>query len=158
MKQHNWKGAVLSILLAELTGGLSVLLAGDLRGFYLSLEKPALAPPSWLFGLVWPILYALIGYAAYLVYLQRVPRWNGKRSALITYALALLLNFAWVIVFFGLHSLAGGLAVIAVLDLLAVFLFAQFFRINKTAACLILPYLIWLGFATYLNIGIVLLN
>ncbi len=158
----NFKKLLISIGIAEAVGFLSSLFSGVFSGrqeeFFNTLIKPPLSPPSWLFGVVWPILYALMGAAAYLVYDSVKGEKFEKKNALYYYAAQLFVNFLWSIVFFGLESLVGGLIILLILDILVIIVMYKFSKINRLASWLLIPYLIWILFATYLNIGFVVLN
>ena len=149
-----WFVLAVSIGATELTGLVSGLLGGAAGERYDQLVRPPLSPPGWLFPVVWTVLYALMGIAAYRVYCDAA---GARRTgALRLYALQLGVNFLWSPVFFGLGSPA--LAVILLLDVLVVLTIARFASINRCAAWLMIPYLMWILFATYLNIGILVLN
>ena len=151
-----WTDLILLVVGTELVGVLSALISGGgFSGFYQQLEKPPLAPPGWLFPVVWSILYALMGISAYLI-------WNSgdkrRRTALLLYGAQLLANFLWTPVFFGLRSLEGAAAVVIVMLILITAMIFSFYRISKTAAYLNIPYLLWTGFAAYLTIGVLVLQ
>lgn len=156
IKKH-WQGLVISILVAELVGIMSSFLSGDVKSIYQDLFKPPFAPPDWLFGIVWPIMYLLMGIAAYLVYASSADE-KEKKTALILYSIQLALNFIWSIVFFrfGLHWCAFG--IILLLDAFVVATIKEFCKISKVSAKLMMVYLLWLLYATYLNLGIAFLN
>ncbi len=158
----NWKKLLISIGIAEGVGFLSSLLSGVFSGkqseFLDTLTKPPLSPPNWLFGVVWPILYILMGTAAYLVYDSVKGTDFEKKKALRLYAAQLLVNFLWSIVFFRFESIAGGLVILLILDFLVILVMYSFRKINRLAYWLLIPYLLWILFATYLNIGFVVLN
>ncbi len=156
MKKFNIFYLLLFVAATEAIGFLGALTAGNIPEVYATLNKPPLSPPDYLFGIVWPILYALIGVAAYLT-------WNScpahdKKKALFFYCLQLGLNFLWSTIFFrfGLFWLAA--AEIIVLNILVVITLYLFAKINKLASYLVVPYLLWLLFATYLNIAFAILN
>jgi len=152
-----WKEAFASILAAELVGLLGFLAAGDTTAFYRSLARPPGAAPSWLFGVVWPILYVLMGFAAFLVYREPAAR-RPQYDALKVYFIQLAVNVVWCIVFFRLHLLWGGFLVLLALLALVLVTVARFTRVNRTAGGLLIPYFIWILYAAYLNLGIALLN
>ncbi|WP_137283724.1 TspO/MBR family protein [Halorussus salinisoli] len=146
-----------SIAVCELAGIVpSILTAEDVATWYPTLAKPAFTPPSWVFGPVWTTLYLLMGVALYLVW--RSDRGRLRQVALAVFGVQLVLNAAWSLVFFGSQAVLGGLAVI--LALLAVILatIAAFARVDRRAAVLLVPYLLWVGFATALNFEIWRLN
>lgn len=125
--------------------------------WYPTLTKPDLSPPNWIFGPVWTILYACMAIAAWLVYEKR----NKAREAnhlLIVYGAHLVINALWSIAFFGLQNPTLALVVIVVLWLCIAYVAVGFYRVQRTAGILFVPYLAWVSFATYLNLSIVLLN
>lgn len=157
MKQRNWKGALISVLIVEILGLLSGLLSGNTGQAYQSYVKPALSPPGWLFGVAWVILYALMGLAAYLIFSEQVQQ-KIKGSGLKLFAVQLAVNLLWPVVFFRFDLLWPAVVLIVLLDVLVVFTICSFWKVNRTAALLMLPYLLWILFATYLNIGFAVLN
>lgn len=157
MKKIDKKRLLFFIVIIELSSALSLLLAGDIFGIYNQLTKPPFAPPDWLYGIVWPVLYLMMGTAGYLAYRDSKdypePEW-----AMYLYLASLFLNFLWNIIFFRFHLFwAAAVNIILIIDL--VYLTAvQFVRINKAAGWLMLPYLFWIVFTAYLNIGVAILN
>ena len=137
-------------------GGLSALLSGGMSD-YETLIKPPLSPPGWLFPVVWSILFLLMGYASYRVLTADAPREN-KRKALIVYGAQLALNFLWSPVFFGLGWLLVAFFILVALWILILITGNLFSQIDKTAGTLLLPYLLWVTFAGYLNFAFILLN
>jgi benzodiazapine receptor len=129
----------------------------QIKGWYLTLSKPAFTPPNWLFPVAWTTLYILIATAAYLVWKRRDGTSVYKTTAFI-YAVQLLLNFSWSIVFFGMHQIFGGLVIIVLLLVFIVLNIAWFARFTKLAAWLLVPYLLWVSYATLLNSSIYILN
>ena len=124
--------------------------------WYADLNKPPLTPPNWVFSPAWIVLYAMIAVAIILYYRAPNKRGVGLTSALL--ALHLATNFAWSYFFFGLQSPALALADIILLDLTLVLLIPRFRRAKPAAGALLVPYLLWVLFATYLNYGILRLN
>ena len=157
MNKDSKKLIIISILLAEGVGLLSGWLSGNLGGDYKMLVQPPFAPPGWLFPVAWAILYALMGAAAALI-----PTSMGadadKKRALILYGLQLLVNFSWSIFFFRFDLLWFSVAVILLLLLLVVLTFLAFLDLRPLSGYLLIPYILWLLFATYLNISVALLN
>ena len=136
-------------------GGL--LTAPQIETWYAALEKPAFNPPSWIFGPVWTVLYALMGVAAWLVWRAGLDR-RAVKLALALFTIQFVLNLAWTPAFFGLESPLLGLAVIVPLWVTIVATIAAFSRIDRRAAGLLVPYLAWVSFATVLNYAIWTLN
>lgn len=125
--------------------------------WYDSLTKPALNPPGWIFGPVWTILYILMALAAWLVW--RTESQKSERGIAIgLFLLQLLLNAFWSWIFFGMHDLTWALIDILALNLLIIATIIAFYRINRTAAWMIVPYWLWVSFATYLTWAIRGLN
>lgn len=157
MKKKHLTELFLFIFSAELVGAVSGLLAGNMKLFYQILEKPPLSPPGWVFPVMWGLLYAVMGFSAYLIYLAEAAD-RQKLWAYLWYGLQLLLNFLWSIVFFRLHAVGAALVVVLLLIAAVLGMIWSFGRIRKAAAWWNVPYLLWLLFAAYLNIGILLLN
>ena len=134
----------------------SLFTIGAIDTWYATLTKPQLNPPNWLFGPVWTVLYTLMAIAAWLVWEKRHHPLAHK--ALFVYGAQLVFNTLWSIAFFGLHNPALGLFVIVMLWISIVMTGIQFYRINRLAGYLLIPYLVWVSFATHLNFSFVLLN
>jgi tryptophan-rich sensory protein len=146
------------IIVCELAGAFgSVFTVSAIGGWYSGLVKPALNPPSWVFGPVWTILYALMGVAAFLVWRSK-EKFSIKRVAITIFGFQLAVNTLWSILFFGLHSTALAFADIVILWCAIILTLAWFQKISKFAAYLLLPYLLWVTFAAYLNFEILRLN
>ncbi len=150
-----WKPLVISLLLALGTGLLSAWNTGDSVDAYKTLILPPLAPPSIVFPVVWIILYVLMGLSAYLIFLSKSDR---RQSALTIYVIQLIFNALWSPIFFRLEAFLFAFVWLVVLWGLVAMMIGRFTVINKTAARLQLPYLLWLTFAGYLNLAIYLLN
>jgi len=138
---------------ASLTG---LVVPEAISGWYASLNRPSFAPPNWIFGPAWTVLYILMGIAAGLVWSE--PRSQARRNALLLYGAQLAFNASWTLVFFGLHAMTGALVVIIALLILIVLTMRAFLPLQRTAGRLLLPYLMWVGFATLLNAAYVVLN
>jgi len=143
----------LIVLLGFASGWLSN--SGYGNAWFDALAKPAFMPPGWAFPLAWTTLYILMGVAVAQVIASDG---EGRRPALLLFAMQLVLNLAWSPVFFGLHQARAGLAIIAVLTIAVAITILLFARVRRSAALLMLPYLAWLIFATALNLAIVRLN
>lgn len=134
----------------------SLATISSIPSWYATLEKPFFNPPNWLFGPVWTVLYVLIGISLYLVWVERTKK--SKRNAYTVFAVQLILNALWSLVFFGLQQPWLGLVVIFGLDAMVVVTIWKFSKVKKAAAYLLIPYLAWISFATILNLSIALLN
>jgi benzodiazapine receptor len=153
MKNH-W--IVLAVFLmacfgAAALGGLAT--GPSVRDWYPTIVKPSWTPPSWLFGPVWTLLYAMMGVAGWLVW-RRVG-WSG---ALMWFAAQLLLNATWSPVFFGLHQLGWAFVNIVLLWVAIAGTTVAFWRVSPVAGWLLVPYLAWVTFASALNFAIWRLN
>ena len=157
MKKNNLYDLLIFTLSAELAGVLSSLFAGNISAVYQTLEKPPLSPPDWIFPIVWIILYALMGIAAYLVYRSDSEPVRVK-SALRIYWLQLLINFSWSIVFFRFQAFWAAFVVLIILLILVITMLVKFAKIRPAAALVSVPYLIWILFAAYLNVATAVLN
>ncbi|NHN41661.1 tryptophan-rich sensory protein [Halorubellus sp. JP-L1] len=150
-------GLLVAVVAVELVGSApAVVTASDVATWYPTLAAPPLTPPSWVFGPVWTVLFAAIGTAAYLVYRDRAHSWRSR--ALGLFGAQMAFNVAWSFAFFGAQSPALGLVVILVLDVLVVATVVAFRRVDRRAAVLLVPYLAWVLFATYLTAGFWYLN
>lgn len=153
----NWKLLVICLVIPLAVGGLSALLSGGGMGDYAQLNQPPLSPPGWVFPVVWTILYLLMGYASYRVLTAQAPR-EEKRRALLVYGAQLLVNFLWSPIFFGLELRLTAFFVLVALWILVYITMRLFTKIDERAGDLLLPYILWVTFAGYLNIGAFLLN
>lgn len=152
----SWKTRLICLAIPLAVGGLASLLSGGMSD-YAVMNKPPLSPPGWVFPVVWTILYLLMGEASYRV-LTSGKEPAAVRNALLAYGVQLALNFIWPLLFF-----RGQLYLTAFFLLLALWLailvtLILFSRIDEKAGDLLLPYLLWVTFAGYLNLGVFLLN
>ena len=151
------KKYIIGIAIPLAVGGLSALLTQSAMQKFNSLNQPPLAPPSWLFPVVWTVLFVLMGIASSLVYMADVPQ-EQKKSALTLYGVQRAMNFLWSIVFFNfgayLFAFVWLLALLAVIIATAV----KFRKISEPSAWMLIPYILWVCFAGYLNFAIYLLN
>lgn len=155
MKKFCWTDLFIFIVSAEIAGAFSALLSGGYTELYAELIRPPLSPPAIVFPVVWTILYAMMGISAYQIW-----RYDtlSSRRAIGIYAIQLAINFSWSIIFFRFKALFLA-AVVAVLLFFAVGAMVYLFRrIDRKAANLQLPYLVWSFFAAYLAIGTSILN
>lgn len=129
---------------------------GPENPWFAALVKPGAYPPPATFGIVWTVLYVLMGLALAIVVAARGAK--GRGLAVIVFAVQFLLNLAWSPVFFGWHQITGGLVVIGLLDIMAIATVALFWRVRPVAAGLLVPYVVWLLFATWLNFALLQAN
>lgn len=149
-----WKKLILCLAIPLAAGGIAALLTKNSMDIFTSINKPALSPPGWLFPIVWTFLYVLMGIASYLV-LQ-----SGKdtASAIRAYGIQLAFQFFWPILFFNLEMYLLAFFWLIVLWLYILLTTILFYQISRPAGYLMLPYLLWVAFAGYLNLSIALLN
>lgn len=152
----NWKPLLITLAIPLAVGGLASLLSGGMSD-YRTFEQPPLSPPGWVFPVVWTILYLLMGYASYRVYIAGMSPALTKK-ALTYYAAQLALNFLWPIVFFAFEWYLAAFVVLIALWILILRTMHLFTAIDETAGDLLIPYLLWVTFAGYLNLGVYLLN
>lgn len=148
---------IISIAIAQSAGLIgSIFTVNSVNTWYTAVNKPSFNPPSWIFGPVWITLYTLMGIAAFLIWQKRKSK--QAKIALGFYAIQLVLNSLWSILFFGQQN--PGAAFIEIIFLLIFILLTTifFYKENKLAGILFLPYLAWVGFASILNYNIWLLN
>jgi translocator protein len=139
-------------------GFIGSIFTGDsVRSWYPLLLKPSFTPPSWLMAPVWFLLYILMGISAFLIWRKGVRDFQVKESMII-FVIQLLLNILWSYAFFGLRSPLYGLIVIVPLWTAILLTIINFHRISKTAAFLLIPYSVWISYATVLNFAIYILN
>ena len=157
MKKNSLTNLILFIVSAELIGVLSALFTGDFNGFFDKYKQPPFQPPSWVFPVVWTILFAAMGLSAYKIYVSSEEK-PGVKTALSIYWAQLIINFSWSIVFFRFEALWSAVIIIIILLILIIAMIISFRKINKLAAYLNIPYLLWVMFATYLNIATAVIN
>ncbi len=151
-----YKPYILSVIIALAVGGLSSLLTRGNMDIYQTINVPPLAPPMSIFPWVWGILFVLMGISSAMVYLRRDDA--DATSALQIYAIQLVVNFFWSIIFFNMRAFFFAFVWIMLLWVLIIIMIVQFRKVSKTAAYLQWPYLIWVTFAAYLTLMIWLLN
>jgi len=151
-----WKKLLVCLAIPLAVGGLSALISGGMAG-YRELNQPPLAPPGWVFPVVWSLLYLLMGYASYSVVTAGADR-QQTQKALIAYGVQLFLNFLWSPVFFGLQWRLTAFWILLLLWAAIYITIRKFSRIDERAGDLLLPYILWVTFAGYLNLGVFFLN
>ncbi len=155
--KSKWKQLVICVALPLAVGALAGLLSRRGMEEYRNLYKPLLAPPGWVFPVAWTILYVLMGVASYLVYTSTASP-ERIRRAMTAYALQLAANFLWPLIFFSLGATLAAFIWLILLFALALVCALRFGYIDARAGKLLAPYLVWLFFAAYLNLGVYLLN
>lgn len=149
---------LLAVVGCEVVGILAIpFTRAAIPTWYATLEKPFFSPPNWIFGPIWTLLYFLMGISLYLIWQAKGTKIT-KQTALTYFGIQLFLNFLWSPLFFGLHATIFALIDILVLIYFVVRTILAFGKISKTAAGLLIPYLLWISFATLLTIAIVFLN
>ena len=158
MKINNVLELIIAIAVCELAGVIgSVFTMPSIKSWYATLTKPALNPPAWVFGPVWTTLFALMGIAAFLVWNRGLGS-GAVQIAIGLFAVQLVLNILWSMLFFGWHNPAGAFIDIIFLWLAILATIIAFAGISGPAAWLLVPYILWVSFAAYLNYAILVLN
>ena len=152
----NWKKLFICLAVPLAVGGLATLLSGGMDSYKI-MNQPPLSPPGWIFPIVWTILYLLMGWASYRVLVSNAPR-EDRKKALTFYGIQLFLNFLWPLVFFGLGWYWAAFIVLLALWVMIYLPMHLFGLIDDTAENLLIPYLLWVTVAGYLNLGVALLN
>ena len=151
------KKLALCLAIPLAVGGVAALLSEPGMRDFAAIEKPALTPPAWVFPVVWTALYLMMGLASYLVAESRCPR-DDINTALTVYACQLTLNFFWPMLFFHFKLYLFAFFWLVALWIMVLAAFAIFRKLDRRAGDLLLPYLLWVTFAGYLNFGVYLLN
>lgn len=151
MKKIQWKPLLLSLALSLGTGVIGGLLTFGSMGKYEEMYRPPLSPPGWVFPVVWTVLYLLMGIAAYLIYLADT---EEKYGALRIYLVQLPVNMIWPFLFFNFEAYFLAFTWLILLWYLVKITTKQFYQIDKLSGRLLLPYLLWVTFAGYLNLAI----
>ena len=157
MKGKNTKIYAIGALIALAVGVLSgILTRGSMQLYTDMITKPPLSPPGWLFPVVWTILYILMGVGAAMIWSETPGA--ARSRGLNLYVAQLVVNFFWSLIFFNGQAYGFAALWLILLWVLVFLMILQFWKINKTAAYLQIPYLLWLSFAAYLNIAVWLIN
>lgn len=150
------KKFIVSLLIPQLAGGIgSFFTASSVGTWYLTLKKPSINPPSWVFGPVWTGIFLLMGISLYLVWTAGN---KNKKTAYIVFGVQLFLNILWSVLFFGLQSPGAAFLEICLLWIAIAANVIMFWRLSRPAGYLLLPYLFWVSFAAILNWNIWRLN
>lgn len=148
--QLGWLILALAVPLA--TGAISAWLTSESMAEYSTMPKPPLSPPAWLFPIAWTVLYILMGVASYFVLISDVDG-KTKRMALAIYCIQLLFNFCWSLIFFNLDMPMFAFIWLVIMFIEILVCTSEFYMIDRWAGYLMIPYIIWMVFAGYLNIG-----
>lgn len=161
MKKINWKRLIIALVLPQLAGLIGSLFTTQaIPTWYATLNRPSFAPPNWLFAPAWTLLFILMGIAFYLVWQSPVKGLQEKikRQAIKFFLIQLVFNTLWSIIFFGQQLLYLAFVEIVILWILILLTILRFNKIKPLAAYLMIPYLLWVTFASVLNLGFALLN
>ena len=163
MKKFNIVKFIVAILIPLLVGGVSAFITKDPMMVFYTIKKPPLAPPGIAFPIAWSILYVLMGISSYLINELDVDKLSGKKVALrkntlIIYVVQLVFNFFWSIIFFKISMYKFAFVWLVILWIMVFIFIKNAMKLNKTAAYLMIPYLLWMTFAGYLNIMISIFN
>ncbi len=151
------KTYIIGILIPLAVGFLSAYLTRGSMDIYSSITRPPLSPPAILFPIVWTVLYILMGIGSVIIYSSNAPK-NDKSNSLLIYSLQLTVNFFWSLIFFNKRAFLFSFIWLILLLVLIVEMILSFRKIDKAAAFLQIPYLLWVSFAGYLNLAIYLAN
>ena len=147
--------SIVAVFAAAVIG--SLFTGKSVTNWYPGLKKPAFTPPNGLFGPVWTVLYVLMAVSVFLVWKQGLDT-AGVLPAFVLFWIQLIFNALWSIVFFGMRSKVGGIFVIGILWLIILATIITSFRVSVWAGILLVPYILWVSLASYLNIGIWVVN
>ena len=149
---------IVSIIIVYIAGAIGTLFTlKEITTWYVYLAKPEWAPPNWIVGPIWSTLYIFIGSALFLIWRKGLGR-KDVQVALVVFAVQLIINVVWSLVFFGSHSIFGGLIMVILLWIAIVINIFVFYRISKSAGLLLIPYLVWVTIAAYLQYNLFVLN
>jgi len=149
---------IVSILASFAAGGIgSLFTIKAIPTWYARLKKPPYTPPNWVFGPVWTTLYILMSISIFLVWQKGFGN-HDALPAFVLFWIQLAVNAIWSIIFFGMKSIFGGVVTIIVLWLLILVTMVTSFRVSAWSGALLIPYIVWVSIASYLNIGVWMLN
>lgn len=147
---------IFALFIPLCVGGVSAYLTRNGMATYGTMNKPPLSPPAWVFSVAWTILYLMMGLASYYVIVEENA--NDKGMAIILYIAQLAMNFMWSIVFFNWGWYLFAFIWLMIMWLIVIVCAIRFYGINRLAGCLLIPYILWLTFAAYLNLGAYIIN
>ena len=157
---HNidFKKLAISCAISLGVGALSAVVSMPGMSNFDKALKPPLTPPSWLFPIVWTVLFLLMGISSYIIYTNKYSSREKRNQALWVYGAQLIVNFFWPIIFFNLSAYLLSFVWIVLLLVLVIIMVKKFYSISPLAGALQIPYVIWTAFATYLTFGVFVLN
>lgn len=163
MKKLNIVKLLIAVFIPLTVGGLSAFLTKDAMMVFDTIKKPPLAPPGIVFPIAWSILYVLMGISSYIIYNLDIIKLNTEQIALrkqtlIIYVVQLIFNFFWSIIFFKFSMYKFAFVWLLILWILVFLYIKTSFKLNKISSYLMIPYLVWMTFAGYLNLMIFILN
>lgn len=148
----------IAIIIPQIAGAIgSIFSFSSIPTWYRVLIRPSIAPPNWVFGPVWTTLFLLMGISSFIIYQKGINRPDVRR-ALYVFFIQLILNATWSILFFGLNDIGAALIEIVGLWVIILANIILFWRISKIAGYLLIPYILWVSFASYLNYTFFILN
>jgi translocator protein len=155
---HAARNGVIAAVAVGVTAAIgSAATTPQIPGWYAGLAKPWFTPPNWVFGPAWTILFAILALAFWRI-LQTPPGTPGRARAILVFAIQLVFNALWSIVFFGMQNPPAALVVVLGLELSVLAMIVAFRTVDQPAGWMNVPYALWVAFATALNVGVVLLN
>lgn len=152
MKKINVGALIVALLIPVLVGVVSAALSSDGMAAYATMKKPPLSPPAWVFPVAWTILYLMMGLASYFVAVAKADGYY-KKMAFVLYGIQLALNFCWSIIFFSMGMYLFAFVWLVIMWLMVIGCTVVFVCISRVAGSLMVPYILWLTFAAYLNMG-----
>lgn len=157
MKRISMGTLIIALLIPLIVGGASAALSAKGMAIYGTMNKPPLSPPAWVFSVAWTILYFAMGFASYFIFVAEVDT-RSKSIALVMYVVQLIMNFMWSIVFFNWGMYLAAFVWLMVMWCIVILCTLRAYCINRLAGYLLIPYIVWLTFAAYLNYGAYILN
>lgn len=155
----NWLKLIISLVLVSAVSYLgSLATINSIPTWYATLSKPSFQPPNWIFGPVWTILYLMIAVSLFLVWKNNKAKPTLKKKAYTIFSVQLFLNMLWSMIFFGAHEILSALVIVVLLWLAIIMNILAFYKISKSAGWLLVPYLLWVSFASILNFAVWMLN
>ena len=153
-----YKSLIISVIISLSVGGLSALFTMKNMSLFDEVKKPPFSPPAVLFPIVWTVLYILMGISSAIVFEHRVFKKSEAEKGLLIYAVSLVINFFWSIIFFNFRAFTFAFLWLLLLWCVILYMIASFYKVNKLSSYLQIPYLIWVTFAGYLTFAISILN